>query len=55
MSDGDNMLNPEVKYNLTDTVRIALGGKVFGGARPRSQFGQFSKDDNVYTQVRYEF
>ena len=55
LSDRDYLLNPEVKYNLTDSVWIALGGNVFGGGRPWSQFGQFSKDDNVYTQVRYEF
>jgi hypothetical protein len=55
LSDGDYMLNPEVKYNLTDAVWIAVGGNVFGGGKPWSQFGQFAKDDNVYTQLRYEF
>jgi hypothetical protein len=55
LSDGDYLLNPEVKYNLTDAVWIAVGGNVFGGGKPWSQFGQFAKDDNVYTQVRYEF
>lgn len=55
LSDGDYMLNPEVKYNLTDAVWVAVGGNVFGGGKPWNQFGQFVKDDNVYTQVRYEF
>jgi hypothetical protein len=55
LSDGDYLLNPEVKYNLTDSVWIALGGNVFGGGKPWSQFGQLAKDDNVYTQLRYEF
>jgi hypothetical protein len=55
LSDGDYMLNPEAKYNLTDSIWIALGGNIFGGGKPWTQFGQFAKDDNVYTQVRYEF
>jgi predicted porin len=55
LSDGDYLLNPEVKYNLTDAVWIAVGGNVFGGGKPWSQFGQFAKDNNVYTQLRYEF
>ena len=55
LSDRDYMLNPEIKYNLTDSVWVALGGNVFGGRTPSSQFGQFAKDDNVYTQARYEF
>jgi hypothetical protein len=54
VSDGDNLLNPEVKYNLTDTVWITVGANVFGG-RPWNQLGQLAKVDNVYTQVRYEF
>ena len=53
--DRDYMLNPEVKYNLTDSVWIALGGNVFGGENTYTQFGQFAKNDNVYTQLRYEF
>lgn len=55
LSDGDYMLNPEVKYNLTDAIWLAMGGNVFGGGKPWSQFGQFAKNDNVYTQMRYEF
>ena len=55
LSDGDYLLNPEVKYNITDSVWIALGGNVFGGGKPWGQFGQFAKNDNVYAQVRYEF
>ena len=55
LSDRDYLLNPEVKYNITDSVWIALGGNVFGGGKLWSQFGQFAKNDNVYAQVRYEF
>lgn len=55
LSDRDYMLNPEVKYNLTDNVWLAVGGDVFGGGKPWSQFGQLAKDDNIYSQLRYEF
>jgi hypothetical protein len=55
LSDGDYLLNPEVKYNLTDSLWVAVGGNIFGGGKPWNQFGQFAKDDNVYTQLRYEF
>ena len=55
LSDGAYLLNPEAKYNLTDSIWVAFGGNVFGGGKPWTQFGQFAKDDNVYGQVRYEF
>jgi hypothetical protein len=55
LSDRDYMLNPEVKYNISDPIWLALGANVFGGKRPWTQFGQLAKDDNVYVQMRYEF
>ena len=55
LSDRDYLLNPEIKYNMTDSVWIALGGNVFGGGKLWGRFGQFAKNDNMYLQVRYEF
>ncbi|MBI5073729.1 MAG: hypothetical protein HZB62_00935 [Nitrospirae bacterium] len=54
-SDGDYLLNPEVKYNLSDHVWAAIGANIFGGGEQWSQFGQLDKNDNVYFQLRYEF
>jgi hypothetical protein len=54
-SDGDYMLNPEIKYNFSDHVWSAMGANIFGGGKASSQFGQFDKNDNIYVQVRYEF
>ena len=54
-SDGDYMLNPEVKYNFSDHIWGAAGSNIFGGGEKWSQFGQLDKDDNVYIQFRYEF
>jgi hypothetical protein len=55
LSDGDFLVNPEVKYSITDSVWVALGANVFGGGDNWSQFGQFAKNDNVYAQLRYEY
>ena len=55
ISDRDYLINPEVKYNFTDSVWFAVGGNFFGGEKPWTQFGQFAQDDNAYVQARYEF
>jgi len=54
-SDGDYLLNPEVKYNFSDHIWAAIGANIFGGGEKWSQFGQLDKNDNIYLQVRYEF
>ena len=55
ISDRDYLVNPEVKYNITDSIWLALGGNFFGGEKSWTQFGQQANNDNVYTQIRYEF
>ncbi|MEW6001544.1 MAG: hypothetical protein AB1638_02695 [Nitrospirota bacterium] len=54
-SDGDYMLNPEIKYSFSDHIWAAVGGNIFGRGERWSQFGQLSRDDNIYLQFRYEF
>ncbi|MBI4710355.1 MAG: hypothetical protein HY759_04545 [Nitrospirae bacterium] len=54
-SDGDYLLNPEIKYNLSDNIWAAIGANIFGGGDEWSRFGQLEKNDNLYTQMRYEF
>ena len=51
---GDHFVNPELRYSFTDRVWAAVGANFFGG-EPWGQFGQLSRNDNVYLQVRYEF
>lgn len=53
-SNGDRFMNPELRYSFTDRAWGAVGANFFGG-KPWSQFGQLSRDDNLYLQVRYEF
>ena len=55
ISDRDYLLNPEIKYNITDSIWLAVGGNFFGGEKSWTQFGQLANNDNVYTEVRYEF
>ncbi|MBI5185642.1 MAG: hypothetical protein HZA01_07945 [Nitrospinae bacterium] len=54
-SDGDYMLNPEIKYSFADGIWAAIGGNIFGGGEKWNQFGQLEKNDNIYLQLRYEF
>jgi hypothetical protein len=53
-STGEHFVNPELRYSFTDKIWGAVGANFFGG-KPWGQFGQLSRDDNVYLQVRYEF
>lgn len=55
LASADYLVNPEVKYNVTDQVWAALGANLFGGGEPWSQFGQLDRNDSVYLQTRYEF
>ena len=54
-ADNDYLLNPEVKYNLTDHLWAAVGGMIFGGEEESTQFAQLDENDNVYLQMRYSF
>ncbi|MFC1855682.1 hypothetical protein ACFL2A_04000 [Thermodesulfobacteriota bacterium] len=54
-SDKDYYVNPEVKYNITDSLYAALGVSVFGGNDNHTMYGQFDGNDNAYTQLRYTF
>lgn len=52
--NGDRFINPELHYSFTDRVWGAIGANVFSG-KPWGPFGQLSRDDNIYIQMRYEF
>ncbi len=54
-SEGDYLINPEVRYSFTDSVWAAAGAVIFGGGEAWSRFGQLDEDDNLYIQLRYEF
>jgi hypothetical protein len=54
-SDEDYYVNLEVKYNITDNLYAAFGANIFGGTDDHTMYGQFDKNDNLYTQLRYNF
>ena len=53
-ANGDYFVNPELRYSFTDRIWAAIGANLFGG-KSWGQFGQLSRDDNVYLQARYVF
>lgn len=54
-TDEDLYVRPMVSYKVTDEVEVALGGNLFEGEDGRTQFGQFDRNDNLYTRIRYTF
>ncbi|MFH1680004.1 MAG: hypothetical protein ABIH26_05095, partial [Candidatus Eisenbacteria bacterium] len=54
-TDEDLYVRPFVSYKVSDEVEVALGGNLFEGKRDDTQFGQFGKNDNIYTRIRYTF
>jgi hypothetical protein len=54
-SDEDAYLRPKVHYKVTDAWSAEVGGNVFVGKEDHTFFGQFEKNSNVFTGVRYSF
>ena len=53
-SDKDYYIRPSVAYSMTDSMKITVGGNLFGGV-DSTEFGQFGGNDNAYVRVRYGF
>lgn len=54
-SDEDYYLIPEIQYKFSDKLWLSLGANIFGGEKETTFLGQFDKNDNVYSSLRYEF
>ena len=54
-SDDDAYLRPKATYQVDDHWRVQLGANVFLGNSPRTFFGQFRDNANVYLGLRYSF
>ena len=52
-SEEDLYARMSVSYRFSDEITIALGGNVFEGADPYTQFGMFERNDNVYMKLTY--
>ncbi len=53
--DEDYFIIPEMRYNISDSLWTEVGFNLFGGKDSRTFFGQFDKNDNLFTTLRYEF
>ncbi|MBI2300132.1 MAG: hypothetical protein HYU66_14515 [Armatimonadetes bacterium] len=53
--EGDLLWQPSASYAISDHLTIAGGANVFGGHNGPTFFGQFDRDDNVYSWIRYDW
>ena len=54
-NEEDYYVNPELRYTVSDEAWLAVGANVFGGSADHTFFGQFDRNDNLYTTLRYLF
>jgi len=54
-SDKDVYMRPNINYKVNDNMAIEFGSNIFFGDYPNTFFGQFRKNTNVYTGLRYSF
>jgi hypothetical protein len=54
-SDEDLYLRLLAEYKYTDEIKLAVGGNIFAGSHPETDFGQFRLNDNTYIKVTYGF
>jgi len=54
-SDEDAYIRYSATYKYTDEISLAMGGNVFTGKHPSTDFGQFRHNDNVYVKMTYGF
>ena len=54
-NEEDYWVNPELRYTVSDEMWIAAGANFFGGSGDHTFFGQFDRNDNVYTTLRFTF
>ena len=53
MNNEASLFRPKLTYDLADGFSVLLGANVFTGTE--GMFGQFDKNDMVYTQLKYSF
>lgn len=54
-SDNDSYIRPLIHYKIDDHWSVEAGGNLFFGENAFTFFGQFKKNSNVYTGLRYGF
>lgn len=54
-NEEDYWVNPELRYTVSDEMWMAAGANIFGGSGDHTFFGQFDRNDNIYTTLRFNF
>lgn len=54
-TDNDYYAIPEAQYKFTNKLAITVGENIFGRESQTTFFGQYEKNDNLYSFLRYEF
>ena len=54
-SDSDAFARPSILYKVDDHLSVEVGGNVFAGNEEETFFGQFERNSNVFTSLRYSF
>ena len=54
-SDKDFYFRPNIHYKIDDNWAAEIGGNIFWGEENWTFFGQFRRDTNAYTGIRYGF
>lgn len=53
LNDGDALIRPKVTYDFVDGFQIMVGANLFVG--DEGQFGEYDKNDMIYTKLKYSF
>jgi hypothetical protein len=54
-AEQDYLLQPNVRYKVSDEFSATLGANLFGGEKETTFLGQFDRNDNLYMTLRYDF
>jgi len=54
-TDDDAYLRPTIKYSINDHWDVSAGGNFFFGKSESTFFGQFEKNTNVYSSLRFSY
>lgn len=53
LNDKDSLIRPKISYAFADGFNLVLGANIFNG--DKGMFGQYNKNDMVYTKIKYSF
>ncbi len=54
-TDKDVYIRPNVLYKISDNLMVEGGANIFFGDYQHTFFGQFHRNSNIYTAIRYSF